>query len=79
MSVLGDKVTQLTADVAAIRSADEALITYVQGVPDLVRAAVDAALEAGATPEQLQALEDLHTGLVDETAAVIAAVPANTP
>ncbi len=54
-------------------------VLYIQGVPALLQAAKDEALENGATAAQLQPLTDFGTELEAKAAALEAALTANTP
>jgi hypothetical protein len=60
---LQDTIAQLTADVQASRTVQESAITLLQGIPQMIQTAVAAASAGGATPQQLQALNDLHSQL----------------
>ena len=79
MSLLDDKVTELSASVAAIESAEQAVAAFVAGVPALISAAVEEALAAGAPPATLQAFEDLNTRLQADAAKIVADITTPTP
>jgi hypothetical protein len=69
----------LVAAVAAEDTVIQGAITFINGVPALITAAVTAALAGGATPAQLAPLTGLVTDLQNQTAAITAALTANTP
>ncbi len=77
-SALSDKIDKLKADVAAETTVTQSVVTALAAVPQLIADAVSKALEAGATPEQLQSLTDLATGIEANTASLASAVTANT-
>lgn len=82
MSALDDKLTALQATAAKIENVEQAVLAFVQGVPGLIKTAVEAALAAGAPPETLQAFEDLNARLsadADKIAADIVTPPAPDP
>lgn len=79
MAVLDDLIAKLTADVAAETTEVASAIVFINGVPALITNAVNAALAAGATAEQLAALTALSTSLEAETPALTAALTANAP
>lgn len=74
-----DEIAALVADVTAGTTVSQSAITLLNGIPALITTAVAAAVAAGATPAQLQALTDLNTGITSNNAALAAAVTANTP
>ncbi len=78
LSLLSDAITNLTAKVAEEKTEIDSAIVFIKGVPALIDAAVAKALEAGATPEQLQALTDLSTGITDETGKLTVALATGT-
>ncbi len=79
MSVLDDKITALTASVAAENTVIDSAVTLINGFSATLAAAIAAALAAGATPTELQSLTDLQTGVDAKATALAAAVAANTP
>lgn len=79
MSQMDDNIVALQASVANLVTVDQSAIALIQGFGAQVQAAVDAALAAGATPAQLQAMTDLKTAIDDQDTALAAAVAANTP
>ena len=79
MSQLDDDIAALTAEVAHLTSVDASAEALIAGIPQLITDAVNKALAAGATPQQLQALTDLTTAIKDQDDKLAAAVTANTP
>lgn len=78
MNAIDDKITALTDTVAKIETVEASVLAFVQGIPALIQAAVDAALANGATPAQLAAFDDLNSRLsadADKIAADITATP----
>lgn len=71
LTVLAGDVTNLTSVVTSSQAA-------FQGVAAQLAAALQKAQDAGATPEQLQAFADLHTGIVGQTDALTKAIVDNT-
>ena len=53
--------------------------TLIKSIPDLIQHAMQQSQAAGATAEQLQALDDLATGLQSKAQELADAVTANTP
>lgn len=78
MTVMDDKVTKLREDMAAERTVIDSAIAYAKGVPQLIADAVAKAIEAGATPEQLQAVTDLQAASEAQASDLAAAIPQNT-
>lgn len=78
MAKLDDEIAKLTGDVAAENNVIASAITLINGIQGQIQAAVSAALAAGATPAQLQALSDLDTSLTGQSSALAAAVANNT-
>ncbi len=72
---LSQEIEAITAAVTVIDSA----IVLVKSIPDLIATAVAAAVENGATAEQLQPLSDLADSLNAKAEALAEAVAANTP
>ena len=79
MAALDDQIAVLTADVTAEDTVIDSAVTLINGIPALIKDAVDKALAAGATPAQLQSLTDLGTTMTAKSQALAAAVTANTP
>lgn len=79
MSALDDKITELTATVAAEEGVEDSAIALINGFAAQIQAAVAAALAQGATQAQLQALTDLGTSVAAKSGALAAAVAANQP
>lgn len=78
MSLLDDAITDLKAKVAAETTIVASAVTLLNGIQARIEAAVAAALEKGASPEQLADLTSLSATLSTETAALSDAVAANT-
>lgn len=74
---LSADITTLQADVTAQAGAIQSAVTLIQGFNAALQAALQAAQNAGATPEQLQALTDLDTSLQSNTSSLAQAVAAN--
>lgn len=79
MSQLDDKIQALTTAVTSENTVIESAVTLLNGIVQRIADAVAAALAAGATPEQLQALTDLNASVTTETTSLAAAVAAGTP
>lgn len=79
MSDMDDRIAALTASSGRLTGLVESAISVINGINQMVKDAVDAALAAGATPAQLQAVTDVTTGLDQEGDKLAAAIPAGTP
>lgn len=79
MAQLDDALATLVTAVQADTSAEQAALTFIQGVPGLITAAVTEALAAGATPAQLKAVTDAAATITANSGAIQAAIVANTP
>ena len=79
MSQLDDQITGLQTEMTNDTTVIESAVTFIQGVPALIAAAIAQALSAGATPAQLQPLTDLQNGLVTNDATLQEALTAQTP
>ncbi len=78
MSQMDDEIAQLQTDVTALRGVEDSAIALINGIAQKIADAVAAALAAGATPAQLQAVSDLSTAVktdADDLAAAVAANP----
>lgn len=71
-----DQAIQVMTNAGTV---DDAAIIFINAVPAMVQAAVDAALNNGATASQLQPVSDLAVTLQAKSDAVTAALTANTP
>lgn len=78
-TALQQDIDALTADVAAQKSVITSAITLLNGIGGIVADAVSKAEAAGASPEVMQTLTDLHSNITGNTAALASAVTANTP
>jgi hypothetical protein len=79
MSQMDDEITQLVADVAAERNLIDKATALISGFPAAIQKAVDDALAAGATPQQLQTLTDLHAAIGQQSTDLTNAIATNTP
>ena len=79
MSALDNSIAELTADVTALSTVVTSAIALINGIADRVQTAVDAALAAGATTEQLEAITRVSITLKDSAEDLGNAVAANTP
>jgi hypothetical protein len=67
---------QLTAQVTETTGVEQSAIVFIGGIQARIDAAVAAALENGATAEQLQPVSDLSTAMETQTQALAAAIAA---
>jgi hypothetical protein len=67
---------QLTTQVTNTTGVEQSAITFIGGIQAMIDAAVAAALENGATAEQLQPISDLSTAMEAQTDALAAAIAA---
>ena len=72
-------IAQLQADVTALSDKEAAAITLLNGLAQQLKDALIAAANAGATPAQLAALNELHATIASKTADLAAAIVADTP
>lgn len=79
MAQIDDDVADLVAAVQQETTVDQSIITVVNGIPDIVQTAVNAALQAGAQPQTLTALRDAITAIKANAQQISNAVTANTP
>lgn len=79
MTQIDDEIGSLTADVAALTTVVSSAELALNGIAALVANGIAAALAAGANPEELKALSDVHSALVAQTSGLAAAVAAATP
>ncbi len=77
MSQMDDEIAVLQTDVTALRGAEDSALALINGIAAKIQAAVAAALAAGATAAQLQAVTDLSTAVKTDAADLAAAVAAN--
>lgn len=75
---LQDSIDALKATVAQETTVEASAVALLNGLSAQLAAALAAAANAGATADQLQALTDLNTQIGGDTAALSAAVTANT-
>ncbi len=71
-------IDNLKAQVTKATTIMDGAIAFINGVPGLIAAAVEASLANGATAEQLAPLTDLGTALGNESDALQTAMTANT-
>lgn len=76
---LATEITALQQQVTAETTVEQSAITLINGFSGQLAAAVAAAQAAGATPDQLTALHALDQQIQTSSAALAAAVSANTP
>lgn len=76
---LQTSIDTLTAQVTAEDTVIDSAVVLINGFAAQLAAAAAAAGAAGATPVELQALTDLGTTISGKSAALAAAVTANTP
>lgn len=69
----------LEAEVTRATTVMGSAVVLIEGIAARVQAAIDAALEAGATAEQLAQLQDEVDAIKVASDALAAAVIANTP
>ncbi len=79
MSQLDDKIQALTDAVAAETTVNASAVTLLNGIPGLIADAIAKASGAGATPAQLQAIQDLADKVAANKGDLAAAVTAGTP
>lgn len=79
MAAIDDKLAELLQKVTDEDTEIDSAITFINGVPALVQAAVATATAQGATPAQLQAFTDLGALMDKKKADIAAALAANTP
>ena len=79
MAALDDAIANLKDKVAAHITVEHSLETLAAGLNQQLKDAIAAAAAAGATPAQLQVLNDMAATVEAETANLTAAVVANTP
>lgn len=72
-------IDDLVAAVAAEDTVIDSAVVYIQGVPALIKTAVDAALVGGATAAELAPLTTLISDTTTKAAALTKAMTDNTP
>ena len=75
---LTTEIDDLKKTVANLKTVDESAIALIGGFSTQLKTAVAAALDLGATAEQLASLSDLKTALDADSVALATAVSANT-
>lgn len=78
VSQLGIEINTLEATVAAEQTVEQSAITLINGFGAQMAAAIATALANGATQDQLSALTGLNASIQAKSAALAAAVAANT-
>jgi ABC-type transporter Mla subunit MlaD len=78
MSAIDDKIAALQDKVAEQTTVDQSAMTLLQGLSEQLQAALQAAQNAGATPDQLAAFDNIVTAIGTNDTALAAAVAANT-
>jgi len=76
---LDDKISALQAAVAEETTVEQSAITLLNGLSEQLAAALQAAQNAGATPEQLASFDTLAGAISNNSTALAASVAANTP
>jgi hypothetical protein len=79
MSQMDDELATLTTKVTNITTVKDSVLALIKGIPALIQSAVDSALAAGATPDQLKAVTDLGNTIDEDATELTAAVQANVP
>lgn len=79
MSQLDDAITALQAEVTQETTVEKSALALIQGIPAMIESAITAALAAGATPAQLQAITDVAATINANDTELAAAVAAGTP
>lgn len=77
-SALDQAIQTLTTEVASNTDASGSAVAAINGIPAMIKTAVDTALAAGATPAQLQAITDLGNIIATNAVSLGSAVIANT-
>jgi len=78
-ATLDQAIADLTAQVKKTTDTEDSATVLVNGIPAMIKTAVDKALALGATPAQLQSFADLQAALTAHADPLAAAVVANTP
>lgn len=71
-------IDDLTATITNATTVEKSAEEFIKGVATKIQAGIDAGLANGATAEQLAPFTDLNKALNDESAALQAAMTANT-
>lgn len=79
MSQLDDAITALQAEVTQETTVEKSALALIQGIPAMIESAITAALAAGATPAQLQAITAVAATINANDTELAAAVAAGTP
>ena len=72
-------IDDLVAAVAAADNVFDAAVTFINGVPGLINAAVQQALAGGATAAELGPVTQVANDITTKAAALQAALTQNTP
>lgn len=75
VTALDTKLADLTAKVQANTSTTESAVMALTAIPQMIQEAVDKAMAAGATAEELQAVTDLSDAITKNTSTLAAAIP----
>jgi TolA-binding protein len=75
---LDQDIQQLQQDVSSLTNIVQSAVALITGLAKQLQDAIQAAGNAGAKPEQLQALTDLHTAITAQAQSLADAVAANT-
>jgi hypothetical protein len=79
MGLLDQPLAELQSAVERNTTVVDSVEELLNRLPDLLTAAYDAGLAAGATPDQLAALAELRDRITTDASDLEAAVLANTP
>lgn len=72
--ILDEVIDEITKTIGV----EDSAIAFIDTVPRLVQAGIEAALENGATAEQLEPLSNLRAELATRRDAIVAAIAANS-
>lgn len=79
MSQLDDEIGALGTEVSEMKDTVASAVTVIDGITAKVEAAVQEALAAGATPEQLQAVTDVLASVTAQKQSLADAVASQGP
>lgn len=76
---LTEEIQRLKDEVTNARGVRDSVLVLINGIPAIIQTAIDNALAKGATPEQLQSIQDAVDELASNDSAILDAVHANQP
>lgn len=79
MATAQEQLASLLDDVQQGRTAIGSMSTFLDGLPAVIKAAVDAAMANGATPAMIQPVVDAGELLKAEAATILSKITQNTP